>query len=236
MSKDSFLRSIPRFSPVTWTSILLTAAGLIAGVSVHKGWLILAAVGLFAPGILRQFRLLRDRDELQLRLIHEAGYRAFLAVGVILFATIIATGWNDLNMDDDPIQAPLLLALMLMVFFLSYLFDFWGPVKAAFRVLLTFGSFWLLFVILSNAREPAALAMELLVPLPLFLLAFASRRWPRVTGAILLALAAFAFFFFHFERAFSGVPGMLYTLLLLWLPLVACGIALLAGGRQPATE
>ncbi len=235
-SLPGFPRSLASLSPLTWTSVLLTAVGLIAGVTIHKGWMVLAAAGLFGPGILRQLRLLRDRDELQLRLIHEAGYRAFLAAGVLLFAIIIANGWNNLNLDDLQVQAPVLLSVMLMVFFLSYLFEFWGAVKASFRVLLTFGSFWLLFVILSHAREPVAMAMEALVPLPLILLAFAVRRWSRATGVLLLTLAFFVFFFFHLWRGFTDFPGLLYTLVLLWLPLLACGIALLLGERELASR
>jgi uncharacterized membrane protein HdeD (DUF308 family) len=68
--------------------------------------------------------------------------------------------------------------------------------------------------------------------LPLLVLAFASRRWPRVTGTVLLALAIFAFFFFRLDRLFRGDSRAVIVTTLLLLPLFFSGIALLGAGRD----
>lgn len=64
-SANGQLRSLiaPLFSsPVACAACFLVAAGLALGVTVHKGLLILMALGAFGPSVLRQFRLLNDLD------------------------------------------------------------------------------------------------------------------------------------------------------------------------------
>ena len=89
--------------------------------------------------------------------------------------------------------------------------------------------FWLLFNVLGNLRDPVAMVMQCLVALPFFVLAFSSRRFPRVTGVILLAFAIFAFVAFDLHTAFLSSEnfGKMAVILLLWLPLTYSGVSLL---------
>jgi len=102
---------------------------------------------------------------------------------------------------------------------------FWGVRTAAFRILLAFGLFWLVFALLAAGlfgflRHP-------FVVLPFFVLALTSRRWPRISGGLLIALSIFAWFFFHLHQVLSGNMGAFSVLLVLFLPLLYSGIALL---------
>jgi len=204
--------------------------GCTLGVTVHKGWLALAGLGFFGPGLLRELGLLADRDEYQLLQARTAGHHAYLASGILLLALLIVQGWSTLSFEAEGLAGINLFVWMLLVYFLSYVFQYWGAQRAALRVLLTFGSFWLVFVLLSHGAEGGlALLMELLVPLPFFLLALASRRWPRASGGLLVALALFAFWRFGLARVFQGEEHRLFALLLVFLPILASGLGLLFG-------
>lgn len=215
----------------SWLSFATLGAvllGCVLGVSVHKGWLALAGLGFFGPGLLRELGLLADRDEYQLLKARTAGHHAYLASGILLLALLIVRGWSTLNFDAAGPAGINLFVWMLLVYFLSYVFQYWGPRRAATRILITFGSFWLVFVLLSHGAEGGmALLMELLVPLPFFVLALAARRWPRVSGALLVALALFAFQRFGLARVFQGEEHRLFALLLVFLPILASGLGLL---------
>lgn len=136
------------------------------------------------------------------------------------------------NLDHDEISASAGIAALTIVYFMSRVVSFWGAEKAAFRVLIAFGSFWLVFALLSH---PGLVGLaEGAVALPFFLPAFSGRRWPRASGALLLLAAALAFWFFGLAKAFRGNQGSLTVILLFVVPLAAMGIALLAERREEA--
>ena len=77
-----------------------TTTNLVAGSIVLAGFLLtevnwwfllLAAVGTFGPGLLRETGWLHDKDEFQQRAEHRAGYHAFLTVGLVAFRTFSST-------------------------------------------------------------------------------------------------------------------------------------------------
>jgi hypothetical protein len=214
-----------RFSPVTMASVLLVAAGLVLGAAVDMAWLCLFALGVFGPPLLRLAGLLRDQDEFQREAARRAGHHAYLAGGLFLVVMVIVRSWGVRNLEQDRVPAAAALVVLLVVYLLSYLTSFWGARKAAMRILLVFGLFWLGFVVLEN--RGVALLMQSLVPLPLLALALLSRWWPRTSGAVLLGLGVFAGFFFKLERALSGSEGALIVILLLVVPVLFAAIALL---------
>ncbi len=220
-------------SPIGIASVALVVAGLFLGATVNMAWLILLAVGSFGPGLLREAGLLKDRDEFQHQITIRSGYRAYLAGGIFLTAVVIARTWGLRNLDDTAFPAGPVLALMLVTYFISYLTGYWGAQKAAFRILIAFGSFWMVFSILSGLAEGVvSILMQCLVPLPFFLLAFLSRRWPRVVGLFLVLFGIVAFFSFDLYKALGERPGQLFVVVLLFLPLVYSGIALWIGARR----
>ncbi len=222
------------FSKTGAAAIALVVAGLALGFTVHIGFLTLAALGLFGPGVLREAGLIADRDEFEREAARYAGYRAYLAAGAFLVVMIVTKGWGSLSLDNDAVPASIVLALMLVVYLMSYLFNFWGTETASFRVLVTFGAFWSAFVLLSHGTEPMALLMESLVVLPFFVLAFTARRWPRWTGMALVALAAFALHFLNLQRALTGDAGAMLVFVLLFVPVVGTGLALIRSRADDA--
>jgi hypothetical protein len=227
-SPRAFFRGV---RPATLAGGLVFVAGAVAGVAVHPAFLLLAALGAFGPALLRETGLLRDQDEFQRQAAASAAGHGYLAGGLFVTAVLVARGWSR-GMAPDPEAGTWLMALsvMLAARFLSYAARFWDARKAAFRILVGFGTFWLLFVVLSHGSEPLSLAMEaLVVPVPFFALAFLSRRFPRASGAILLALVAGgAWFFGVFRHRPDGrYPAVLPVVLFLLLPLAFVAIALL---------
>jgi hypothetical protein len=234
------LASIPaggerRFPAAAVASCALVIAGLVLGATVDMAWMILFALGAFGPALLREIGVLGDQDEFQREATRGAGHHAYLAGGLFLTAAILGTSWGRRDLDHDRISASVALAVLVMVYLLGYLTRFWGPRRAAFRILIAFGTFWLAFVVLGH--RGVELLAESPVAAPFFLLAFASLRWPRASGALLLATAFAASVFFRLDRALRGDASALVVLLVLVLPLVAAGIALLrAEPADPGRE
>jgi hypothetical protein len=200
-------------------------------------WLLLTALGAFGPGALRETGWLADRDEFQIRAAHRAGYHAFLAAGfagLALVGYLRSGGGVSADASDVPI---LMLAVLWFTWLLSSLVTFWGPRTAAARILVTFGVLWLAFAVLSNTGSEwtgwAALLLHPLLAAPFFACAWTLRRWPRVTGALLLAAAAFLFHFLGlFRTANLGLLTQGATCVLFLGPLVASGVALLTEPRE----
>lgn len=219
----------PWWSPATIVATVCVIAGVFLSATVDMGFLGLFAAGVFGPGILRELGWLRDHDELQRQSARVGGYRAYLAAGVVGTA-IVAVQRSGTCSLDGPIASVMLVVLLgVVVWALSALFDFWGASRAVSRILLIFGSFWLAFNVLGHITDPLMMLMQSLVALPFFLLAFTARRWPRATGMALVVVAALAFVQFDLYDAFSEKPGQGFVLVLLFLPLIGGGVALLTG-------
>lgn len=210
---------------VSILSVVLVVAGLVLGATVDMAFLALFGLGALGPSILRALGILRDLDEFEVRAMHRAGFHAFVAAGVFLCAVAAIQNAGNANLDHDAVPSTAALAVLLVTYLSSRLISYWGTREAAFRVLVVFGSFWLAFAFLSHPGLEGL--MEALVTVPFFALAFASRRWPRVAGVLLLLSAAAAFHLFKLHRAFSGNHGSLMVLIVFFVPLLAMGIALL---------
>jgi hypothetical protein len=227
-SPRNLLRAL---GPAALAGGVLFVAGAVAGVAVHPAFFVLAALGAFGPSLLREAGLLSDHDEFQRDASASAASHGYLAGGLFVTAVLVAKGWSRGDAPDPEAELWLMaLGVMLGARFLSYAGRFWDAQRAAFRVLVGFGTFWLLFVLLSHAAEPAALAMEaLVVPVPFFVLAFLSRRYPRASGAVLLVLVgAGAWFFGVFRPRPDGrYLVVLPVVLFLLLPLACAGVGLL---------
>lgn len=222
-----------------------THATLIAGVVVLVGFglseiswafLSLAALGTFGPGILREMGIVNDQDEFQRRADRRAGYHAFLTAGLFTFLLVSYLRSGERNVEEPEVVVSLILAVLWFTWFLSSLLSFWGPQKTVSRDLYGFGWVWLVFNIVGNLTDPIALIMQSLLAAPFFLLAYAARRWPQITGAVLIAVSAFFFYFFHLYEIFGPNPlekGRGMVIVLFMGPLLASGIILLGnGGKQ----
>jgi hypothetical protein len=217
-------------------SYVLILAGLIAGLSWHVGWLALAAAGAFGPVILRALHLVDDVDELQRRAADASGHRAYVAGGLAVLGLMIARGRGQ---PERPPEVDLLfgvLMVMLVVYFVTYALSFWDARRAVTRILLAFGLFWLAFVLLSHAGAPVAALVEgITVPLPFLLAAWLGRRWPVAVGTLLVAASAAMLVFFHLLPGMGGDGSDLLVVLVLPLPLLVAGLALIGSRRQDAS-
>lgn len=226
-------RRLPATTLVAGTLIVLGLA--LTGLSWW--WVLLTALGAFGPGALRELGWLADRDEFQVQAGHRAGYHAFLATGFLGFALVAylrSGGAVSADASDVPV---LMLAALWFTWLLSSLVTYWGARTAAARILVVFGSLWLVFAVLSNVGAEwtgwAALLLHPLLAAPFFAFAWTSRRWPRVTGGLLLAAAAFLFHFLGIARhEHLGLLTRGATFILFLGPLFASGIALVAEPRE----
>lgn len=94
---------------------------------------------------------------------------------------------------------------------------------------------WGVFNIVSNLRDLVAIAMQLLATTaPFFVLAYASRRWSRVAGGLLVALSVFFLSVYFGTARFDRLALVVKvsTAVLSVGPLLASGVALL----QPREE
>jgi len=215
----------------------LTAAGFLLGATVDQLFLVLAAAGLFGPNLQRELGWLRDRDEWQTAVARRAAMHGYLFGGLITIAVVISIEAGSTDFDDSAYSAVTLLFAYLVPYLFSYLTSFWGATASARRILLAFGTVWLLFNVLGNLKDPLALVMQCLVAVPFFALAWSCRRFPRSTGGLLLAAAVASFVLFDLERAFVSPEhfSALAVTLLFPLPLAYSGITLL-GVRHDKPE
>lgn len=221
----------------------LVALGVLLWMVAGKAWLVVAGLGAFGPGILRELGWLDDLDEFQREASRRAAHHAYLIGGLV--TTLVITG---LHLDGRPPEFPAeLITFILVVFWLtwmfSYLMAYWGPTRTASRVLLAFGGFWALFVVLDAIGEASdvgeallGLAIGTLFVAPFALGAWAAGRWPRSTGLMLLVAGAGLLMV-------VAVPGRgtwttrLLTPALLVVPLIASGLGLLrVGGEQETID
>ena len=219
----------------------LVILGVLLSMFVAEGLLVVAGPGAFGPGILRELGWLKDQDEFQRQAAHRAGYHAYLIGGLATVLVVSGLRWRETSLEDSSEWIMLILVILWMTWLFSALLAYWGARKTASRVLLTFGSFWAVFVIASVVGESDDTAefllgvlMSFVVVAPFFVLAWTAGRWPRRTGAVLLAVSAL--FLVVFVRPWGASPLKLSTILLtntlLLVPLIASGIALLRDGRE----
>ncbi len=219
---------------------LIASAVILAGLALMAlSWwfMLLVGLGIFGPGLLREFGWLRDKDEFQRGADHRAGYHAFLAAGLAATLLIAWVRTGEREIKDPQELGTLFFALLIFVWIFSSLLAYWGSQKTAARILTGFGLGWLIFVIASNLgpewRGWGGLFMSLLVPLPFFVLAWLARPLPRIAGGALLLASAYYFYLFGiFQRDNIGLVTQGVTFLFLLCPLLACGIALLAYRRE----
>lgn len=244
MAEQAQGRRIPPLPGLIASGVV--ALGILLSMFVADGFLILAGLGAFGPGALREMGWLRDQDEFQRRTAHRAGYIAYLIGGFAAVLAVSALKWQDADLGSPAEWVELVLLILWMTWLFSSMLSYWGAKKTASRVLMVFGSFWAVFVLamivgsLGEPGEPqlAGVLMGFVFVGPFFVLAWTAGRWPRATGGLLLAVSA-GFLLLTaptWEARSLKWSSILVTATLLVVPLLASGIALLRGGRSDSEK
>ncbi len=215
----------------TFVAGALIALGVVL-TGVSWGFFFLVGLGMLGPGLLRELGWLKDQDEFQRQAARRAGYHAFLATGLLAFAlmALLRTGEHGIK-EPEPVVS-LLLVVLWFTWVLSSLLAYWGPRRTARTILVTFGIFWLIFSAADSLHSLPMLFMQSLVAVPFFALAYVAGRWTRIAGVLLIASAAFFFYYFGLYEIFGSAPlaiGRGEVIVLFIGPLVASGVALLSG-------
>lgn len=189
---------------VDWIAFAIGIVGLI-GSRFESPLMALLGLAVFGPPLLREIGLLKDYDEYTQNISRRAGFHTVLVVGAMVFLNhvvyqtvgLLPTG---IHPSEDPGWAYSMTEIRFMlvvVFLISSLYQYWGGRLGSFRILLGIFGFSVM-----NIVEPLLRRTELggkywdtkIIILVLVLsLAFASRRWPKITGIFLLIISLIPF-------------------------------------------
>lgn len=243
MSDHRDRRSLPSLTGLIAGGLVILGVALF--MFVHKGLLVVAGLGTFGPGILRELGWLGDQDEFQREAAHRAGYHAYLVGGFVALLVYAALEVWEAQLQASSEWVLFVLVALWLAWLFSSLMEFWGARRTASTVLLVFGSFWAVFAIATIISEagttsPGDAVLGVLASLgivgPFFLLAWAAQRWPRATGVLLLVVSVAFLMAFKPGAGTQRWSTTLLTDALLIVPLAASGIALLreraAGGEE----
>jgi hypothetical protein len=228
VESGSILKRRPPVATLVGGAIFL-AGFLLAAIDWR--FLGVSAFGAFGPGILREMGWVKDKDEFQLEAARRAGYHAYLAGGFLALVLIgvVRAADDEMRFPSELVSG--ILGVMWVTWLFSSLHAYWGASRTVSRILIIFGSIWLVFNVIGNIQGGiVALVMQSSLALPFFLLAWLANRWPRVAGVILLGIGAFFFYFFGLYEILGADPlakGRLSVIILFIGPLVASGLMLL---------
>jgi len=223
---------------------VLVLGGVLLWMFVSKGFLFVAGIGAFGPGVLREIGWLRDQDEFQRQSARRAGYHAYLAGGICAVLLDSAIEWPGSSVEVSGEWIRFLVVVLWMAWLYSSMMEYWGARKTASRILIVFGSFWAVFVIatlIGDAGSGIAIGELLLgilagvfLTATFFLPAWTAHRWPRPTGIALVVLTLAVFVIFGLRKGGLSWETALFTDLILLVPLLISGIALIRESGESA--
>ena len=166
--------------------------------------MLVVAVAVFAPSVLRELGILTDADEWTRSVMHRAGFHAVLVTALFIFLRYLmpSLGFTEVAMMSGPEDAfggESLRKAVVWVFLISYLLQYWGPRTGAFRILLGVAVMNAApvvgFLKHANGNMGVFVAVALSASAVFVALAFLARSRPRFGGWLLLTLCAGAFIF-----------------------------------------
>lgn len=216
---------------------------------IDSRFLLIAVAGIFGPGLLTELGWLKP-DEFQRETRLRASHHSFLMGGVFLALVISFNGVGqrysaEMHKIDDAVPASLVLTLMLAVYYLSGLVRYWGPQKAAFRIIIAYALVFAGLVGAASIKVGSAtpgfnwsgLLQVLAFAIVMTGAAFHGRKHPRAAALILLAPTGWLVYASDTWSWFnsSSVPWEVsFDVIIFTLLLPVTGIvAFLAAGRVP---
>lgn len=242
MNDPALRRQLPS-TPGIVAGVLVTA-GILLWMFVSRGLLVVAGLGAFGPGVLREVGWLKDQDEFQRQAAHRAGYHAYLVGGLAAVSVLALLEWSSTTVEDAAEWIRFIVFVLWLTWLFSSLLSYWGARVTASRLLQTVGLFWAVFVIASlagNFHIPRTahevrmglegLGAGILFVAPFFVLARTVHRRPRPTGIALLGVSAILLLVLGGRRQLQW-STVVMTRTLLVGPMLATGIAVLRDARS----
>jgi hypothetical protein len=128
---------------------ILVGVGILLWMFVWKGFLVVAGLGAFGPGFLREMGWLRDHDEFQRQAAHRAGYHAYLVGGFTAVCVLGLLEWSPPTVSEAMEWIRFIVVVLWLTWLFSALLAYWGARSTVSRMLRIVGSFWLVFVVAS---------------------------------------------------------------------------------------
>ena len=209
--------------------IVYAAIVIALAITVHRGFYVaLIAIG-FARPVLREVRLLKDRDEWLSLVSYRSSHMGFLAA--MLIAGLIFVWTGIVEGGEPPYEVSLILLISLIVKFAALQLLGRTRERAGRAIAWLMGGGWLLFAAGYGFSWGTLIGGSPF--LAVLLCAYLSRRWPRIAGIAIAVigvgtLIAFVDLPLEYERL--AVP------LLLSFPLLLSGALLILGDRKEEEE
>jgi hypothetical protein len=215
----------PSLRTLIIAAAVYAAIVVVLAITVHRGFYLTLIALAFARPILREVRVLADRDEWQSLVSYRSSHIAFLAgmliAGLIFMWTGIVEG------GEPPYEVSLILLISLFIKFAALQLMGRTRERAGRAIAWLTGGGWVLF---ASAYGPSLGTLIGASPfLAVLVCAYLSRRWPRIAGiAIGLIGLGTVIAFVDFPLAYNR----LVVPFLLSLPLMLSGGLLILGDRN----
>jgi hypothetical protein len=231
---------------VDWVAFVLGVVGLV-GSRFDSTMLGLLGLAVFGPPLLREIGLLKDCDEFTRNISRRAGFHAALVVAAMVFINHLVVKTMGLmptgsQPSDDPGWAYSMTEIrfiLVVVFLMSSLYQYWGSRLGSFRILLGIFGFSVMNIAESVLRHSDLAGKywgaKITILVFLLTLAFAARRQPKITGSLILVACLYPFV--ESFKIFQGgdvVTGWIYTFPMIVQSgiLAVIGLNLLGSGEE----
>jgi len=210
-------------------AVVYAAIVVVLAITVHQGFYLALIALAFARPVLREARVLADRDEWQSLVSYRSSHIGFLAA--MLIAGLIFMWTGIVEGGEPPYEVSLILLTSLFIKFAALQLMGRTRERAGRAIAWLIGAGWVLF---AAAYGPSLGTLIGASPfIAVLICAYLSRRWPRIAGIVITAIGIgtlIAFVDLPLEYDRLAVP------FLLSFPLLLSGALLVMGDRGDEGE
>jgi hypothetical protein len=221
------MKKIPKWLLVDSVFHLLMLAGFFLSFN-HDYFFIAALVGLTLPIILKEINPSGIYDDFIRHQSRKASQWAIIFLLVYLpFSQMLMDSAAGAAVNSSSVmQLPLILVVVIR--FLTFTGGFWDGKPAARILLIIFGLFWSVFIVLSDWGQWESVLFEIgAISLPFIICGILANRFPFIVGILCCIGAVLSLFFFNLHRGLTGDTEYWVVFLMIPVPLFFTGITLL---------